>query len=192
MKSKVFVLAVSLVVYCSCAPGTKKEVQQIQPETYTSVLKKGNAIATQAQGVLLANVGKAIQQGGTEYAVEFCNLQASGITDSLNRVNDVVISRVSGKNRNPQNNLKDEEEKGLWQFYVQHPATGDTLVLQNDKIIYYKPIRTAMPACLKCHGNPDSDIEPATLQKIRTLYPDDLATGYKLNDFRGLWKVEFN
>jgi len=48
-----------------------------------------------------------------------------------------------------------------------------------------------MPACLKCHGVPESDIDSATVQKLRALYPTDLATGYRLNDFRGLWKIEF-
>ena len=58
-------------------------------------------------------------------------------------------------------------------------------------LVYYKPIRIALPACLKCHGEPISDIDVATSEKIQNLYPADLATGYKLNDFRGLWKIEF-
>ena len=48
-----------------------------------------------------------------------------------------------------------------------------------------------MPACLKCHGTPEKDIDAATLEKLNLLYPEDLATAYQLNDFRGLWKVEF-
>jgi cytochrome c553 len=64
--------------------------------------------------------------------------------------------------------------------------------LQNgNDLVYYKPIRTGMPACLKCHGNTETDINAATKAKLNELYPNDLATGYKLNDFRGLWKVEF-
>jgi cytochrome c553 len=57
--------------------------------------------------------------------------------------------------------------------------------------VYYKPIRIVMPACLKCHGVPGTDIDSVTIQKLQSLYPADLATGYRLNDFRGLWKVEF-
>jgi len=49
-----------------------------------------------------------------------------------------------------------------------------------------------MPACLKCHGNIETDINVSTRNKLTELYPNDLATGYKLNEFRGLWKVEFS
>jgi len=55
---------------------------------------------------------------------------------------------------------------------------------------YYKPILTALSACLQCHG-PEEEINPETLQKIKTLYPNDKATGYSINELRGLWKIGF-
>jgi hypothetical protein len=64
--------------------------------------------------------------------------------------------------------------------------------LENRKIVYYKPIRIAMPACLKCHGSAEKDIDPKTLAIIRQKYPDDLATNYKEGDLRGLWKITFS
>ena len=67
----------------------------------------------------------------------------------------------------------------------------DTLVEMNQKLVYYKTIKTAMPACLKCHGNAETEINQATSEKLQKLYPNDLATGYQLNDFRGLWKIQF-
>ncbi len=48
-----------------------------------------------------------------------------------------------------------------------------------------------MPACLKCYGNTGNEIDPASLEKLNSFYPNDLATGYKLQDFRGLLKIEF-
>jgi hypothetical protein len=48
-----------------------------------------------------------------------------------------------------------------------------------------------MPACLQCHGQPGTDINEATMAQIKNLYPEDHATGYKLGDVRGLWKVTF-
>ena len=47
-----------------------------------------------------------------------------------------------------------------------------------------------MPACLKCHGVTGNDIDQATTEKLKKFYPNDLATGYQLDDFRGLWKFE--
>jgi len=163
---------------------------KIDSDIYLEFQKKGTNISNLSQTTLLANVAKAIQKGGSEYALEFCNLKASSIIDSLNIVNDCVISRVSIKNRNPENGLKGEQEKHIWSLF-QNNQLSDTLIQHNQKLVYYKTIKTGMPACLKCHGTPELEISPSTFEKLQKLYPNDLAIGYKLNDFRGLWKIEF-
>ncbi len=164
---------------------------EIDPPTYQEYTNRGDEITNLAQTILLSNVGKAIQSGGTKYAVEFCNLKASSIIDSLNIANSCSISRVSDKNRNPNNNIGNETEKLIFQL-MNTEVTRDTLIRLKNTLTYYKPIKTALQACLKCHGNPSSDIDVVTLQKINQLYPNDKATGYHLDDFRGMWKVEFN
>ncbi len=158
--------------------------------TYQKYQNTGNDISATVQATLLSNVAQAIQQGGTEHAVEFCNLQATSILDSLNQEYDCKISRVSDKNRNPNNKMRTEQEIKLWEIF-KNGTLADTLIKADNNVVFYKPIRTGMPACLKCHGNPDSDIDPETFQKIQKLYPNDLATGYRLNELRGLWKIEF-
>ena len=182
MKREYFLIAV-LVLFFSCKSKTDLA-------NYTEIQKKGSEMATLAQSVLLANVGKAIQTGGSVYAVEFCNLNASVITDSLNIAGNCVISRISAKNRNPENGLKTESEQMLWSIF-ENGTLNDTVIFENRNLIYYKPIKTGLPACLKCHGEIGSDIDAVTAEKLKNLYPNDLATGYKLNDFRGLWKIEF-
>jgi hypothetical protein len=181
-----------VAVLWSCNSGAQKS-EKIDDEVYKWHQNTGEKISSQTQGVLLANVGKAIQEGGAAYAVEFCNLKASSIADSLSRANNCTISRVSAKNRNPQNALQTKPDKELWEYFVSASPeiTKDTVVLHDGHMIYYKPIRMGMPACLLCHGTPGGDIEPATAEKIRQHYPDDLATGYRMNDFRGMWKIEF-
>jgi cytochrome c553 len=184
MKQNYFLIAVFAVLMISCK-------SRIESATYSEFQKKGNEISNLAQSVLLANVGQAMQTGGPVYAVEFCNLKASSIIDSLNTANNCVISRVSAKNRNPENGLKTETDKNLWAIF-ESGTIKDSIVQENKKLVYYKPIKTALTACLKCHGELGSDIDSATSEKLQTLYPADLATGYKLNDFRGLWKIEFS
>jgi len=182
MKYK-FLLFWLIIFGVACSP-------RMDEETYKKYQKSGQEITANVQAVLLSNVGKAIQTGGPEYAVEFCNLEAASIVDSLNGVFDSNISRVSAKNRNPQNALSTEQEKDMWQIFAEEQL-ADTVLQSGTDLVYYKAIRTGMPACLKCHGNPETDINAATKAKLKELYPNDLATGYKLNDFRGLWKVEF-
>lgn len=185
MKSRILLTACATVLLLSC--NSKK----INEETYNEFQKKGKELSTLAQSVLLSNIGHAMQTGGVVFSVEFCNLHASSIIDSLNQANNCIISRVSEKNRNPENNLKTSTEKDLWGIFGAGNTT-DTIIKVQNKLVFYKPIKTGLPACLQCHGTPGSDIEPATLNKIKHLYPADLATGYELNDFRGLWKVEFS
>jgi cytochrome c553 len=184
MKQHYFLIAVFTILLISCK-------SKIENATYVEIQKRGSEISSQAQSVLLANVGRAMQTGGSEYAVEFCNLKASSIIDSLNSVNNCVVSRVSAKNRNPENGLKTEADKKLRAIF-EAGTLIDTVIQESKTLVYYKPIKTALPACLKCHGEPGSDIDSVTSAKIQKLYPADLATGYKLNDFRGLWKIEFS
>ncbi len=181
-----FVPLMFVVFLFSC----NRNSSEIDPEIYLEFQNKGAGISKISQTTLLANVAKAIQKGGPEYAVEFCNLNVSGIIDSLNGVNNCTISRVSAKNRNSNNRLSGKQEKEIWGLF-ENTLLTDTLIQNSGKLIYYKPIKIGMPACLKCHGNPLSEIDSTTLRKIERLYPDDLATGYKLKDFRGLWKIKF-
>ena len=46
--------------------------------------------------------------------------------------------------------------------------------------------------CLQCHGKPDKDILPNTLTKIGSLYPEDKAIGYGVDELRGIWVVEMD
>jgi len=164
---------------------------QMDKESYSKYQTTGNEISNLAQATLLANVGRAIQEGGPGYAVEFCNLKASGIVDSLNNVYQSKISRVSAQNRNPENGLSSKTDQILWQIF-ENSAIMDTVIQDQQHILYFKRINTAMPACLKCHGIPGIDINEATVEKLHVLYPADKATGYKLNDFRGLWRIEMS
>lgn len=157
--------------------------------------EKGQKIALATQTELLKNVSNAVQTGGPTYAIEFCNIEAMPITDSLSKTHNVSISRISNENRNELNMLSTEEEKKLWIYYEKNWdkfKQHDTVVqYKNGKYTYYKPIMIAMPTCLKCHGEPYTDIDSTTLTMIDALYPNDKAKHYKLEDFRGLWKVQF-
>jgi len=187
LRSGLILLFSLSIIFLSC----RSTVSRIDTSTYSNFQNKGDEITNITQATFLGNVGKAIQEGGAEYAVEFCNLKATSIVDSLNALNNCIISRISEKNRNINNKLKNKTEKKIIQLMATE-IIQDTLIRSDNTITYYKPIKIGITACLKCHGNPDSDIDAVTLQKIKQLYPNDLATGYKLNDFRGIWKVEFS
>lgn len=155
-------------------------------ETYYD---KGREISQAMQGILLSNVSAAIQAGGTAHAVEFCNTRALPLTDSLSKLHNVKISRVSDKNRNPIN-AASAEELELFEM-LKSNQQKDTVLMKDGSSVYYSVIKTGMPACIKCHGAPETDIETTTLHMIDSLYPNDKAKNYKMGDFRGVWKIVF-
>ncbi len=174
---------------CSGNKSTEKTTENIS--TYYSLGKEVSAIA---QGTLIQNLSKAIEAGGPSYAVEFCNLKAMELIDSISISNKCVVSRVTDLNRNPGNFISSEEDKSIWNYYkneASEKAAHDTVVETPESIVYFKPIKIGMPTCLKCHGEPGVDIDQNTLSVIDSLYPKDLARNYKSGDLRGLWKIEF-
>ncbi len=158
-------------------------------------LQKGGEIANQTQSELLINVSNAIKKGGPAYAIDYCNLRALPLKDSLSRLNNCQIRRIALKYRNPADMPQTEKEKEQLNQYLLAYQKGESIepevYLFKGRIEYYQPILIAMEACLKCHGDAGKQIEEETLQKIQAHYPDDLATGFELNDFRGAWKITF-
>jgi len=193
MKNHIFfVIGIFLAgVFFACQP---KPGNKINAEMYSEFQQAGNKISNTTQKVLLTNVGKAMKDGGSKNAVSFCNLKASTIVDSLNHVYNCEIYRVSAKNRNPQNALQGKTDEEIWDFFSNNISKAfprDTIIAFKGEMVYYKPIKMGMETCLKCHGIPGEDIDAETYAELQKLYPNDLATGYRLNDFRGLWKIRF-
>ena len=166
----------------------------ISTDSGINYMEEGQKYVNATQSVLAKNLLEAINKDGAPYALEFCNVRAYPLTDSLARVHHAGIRRVTDKARNPANKANAMEMTHI-ALLQSHLAKGEnlspTVVEQNDKMVGYYPILTnAM--CLQCHGKLDVDISKATLDKIHALYPDDQATGYVVNELRGLWVVEMD
>lgn len=164
----------------------------VKPET--DYLALGKSIATETQAVLAKNLMGAINKGGTEYALGFCNTNAITLTDSLAHTLNAGIKRVSDKPRNAANQAN-EIELTYIQLLKDKMAKGEHLEAKMNQIagkkVGYYPIVTNQ-MCLQCHGKADVNIKATTLQKINTLYPTDKATGYADNELRGLWVIEID
>lgn len=154
--------------------------------------KLGDSISLQAQQTLIKNLLGAIQKGGADYAVEFCNEKVIPLTDSLSKKYRVEIQRISAKNRNPKNvaSLFDKKMLALFESTAV-TSLKDTLIDTPNGYVYYKPIKIGMPTCLQCHGKPKVDINEATASTIHKKYHFDKATGYAIGDLRGAWKLTF-
>lgn len=185
------VIIIGLIANCQFKSEPKPEAKQVDPAAYTM---KGKELATATQKVLGGNLKAAIESKGTEHALEFCNVKAYPLTDSMAVALNAAISRVSDQPRNAANTANEDELA-----YIAHAkevlAEGGEvtpkLAQLGDKVVGYYPIITNQ-LCMQCHGNPDSQIKDATLAKINQLYPADEATGYSEGELRGIWVVEMD
>jgi hypothetical protein len=190
------ILLLIFFIISSCGKIEQKHPVQKEDAVKKEYLKRGEEITNLTQAELLKNVSIAMQKGGPEYAIEFCNIRALPLLDSLSHLNNCRIERIALKYRNPADMPRTELEKEQLNLYLeahqQDMPLEPKVFLSDDMVEYYRPIVLGMDACLKCHGDPGTEIAQETLKKIKEHYPDDLATGFEVNDFRGAWKVTFN
>lgn len=151
--------------------------------------------ATAAFGkALKAELVTAMQAGGPLAAIEVCNTKAPGIAQAVSLEQGVQVSRVSLKNRNPENAPNEWQSEVLASFEERVQEGEDAGGLSWQKSVEAEGVEEyrfmkAIPTggvCLACHGKA---IDPAVAQKLAELYPEDKATGFSEGDLRGAFVV---
>jgi len=169
---------------------TGKTMADNSPKTLEEI---GLSYALGTKKVLGKNLMGTMQTKGTEAALEFCNVQAYPLTDSMAVHYNAEIKRVSDKPRNPKNQAN-EKELAMIAHYKTILANNETVTPIVEKEAasntFYYPI-TTNSMCLKCHGDPKTQIESQVLTSINRLYPKDRARGYDINQVRGIWSIQF-
>lgn len=161
---------------------------------YREDLERGRMIRKASFEALSSAVKAALERGGVQEAVSYCNIEANPLVDSLSMAYDVQVRRTSFHFRNPENKPAEREEP-LLVAYKQEVMNGrtpaDTVIYYDDgEAAYYSPIIIEKPLCLTCHGNPGTTMSEENAAHIRTLYPDDRATGFEMGDLRGMWTIK--
>ncbi|MEJ2500340.1 MAG: DUF3365 domain-containing protein [Campylobacterales bacterium] len=163
------------------------ESTQEEIDAVKAVGQKASASLLQALG---GNLKKHLKAGGPMAAFGFCSDNAYSLTEEVDASlgEDVSVKRISLKYRNPANAPQDDE-KAVLESLQTLKANAVILpkelveVLGNGTYKYYKPLLINKAACLKCHGDIGKTSELA--KAINARYPEDKATGYKMNDLRG-------
>lgn len=190
MKQLLPILAFFLFVFQLLACTSDPEPQ---PQASDKMVREaGQGLAAATFRSLSEQLSGAIEEGGIPHALEFCSVQAIPLTEELSLEYDTRIRRASHKPRNPQNRA-DEDEFRVIESYIEAIETESELTPQiiraDEHICYFAPIRVSMDLCIQCHGNPGTDIDEEHLTLIRSLYPDDEATGFSMGDLRGIWSI---
>lgn len=150
------------------------------------------AVAKNLPPKLMAVVRSEIQAHGVDGAVAACNEKAPALAKEASQANGMQIRRVSLKNRNPKA-VPDAWEASVLQDFDRRAAKGEapasleaaTVEKQNGQTVFrYMKALPTQELCVTCHGQP-SQMDSAVLQKIKQMYPADLATGYRAGQIRG-------
>ena len=153
----------------------------------------GPKIIAEAFAKLSGALGEAIGKSGPAGALSVCSEMAPQIAKEVATTHGVTLRRASAKPRNPKN-AADDAEKAVLEVFAAALAKKEApkpQTITNGSTSFLAPIVLGNPLCLQCHGTPGKDIAPETLAAIQKLYPDDKATGFKLGDLRGLWRITF-
>jgi hypothetical protein len=145
---------------------------------------------------LQGELGAAIKAGGPVSAIEVCSTKAPAIAADISKKQGWKVARTSLKLRNPKNAPDAWETKVLKEFEARKAKGENPAQMEYSEMImgqgkhefrYMKAIAIPENApCLTCHGD---KIDPAVGAKLKTLYPQDQATGYKLGDIRGAFTI---
>jgi len=161
------------------------------PSAQNQAILKGDQLSSALLQKLGGELKNQMQTNGPMGALHFCSQNALTLTEQLAKESKTSIKRVSINNRNPVNYPHKDEIALLneWDKLVKNgqPLPAQKLVTVSDStVMYYKPIIINNEACLKCHGN----VEGALAKAIKSAYPEDKATGYKMGDLRGMIAIE--
>ncbi|MCB2406390.1 c-type heme family protein [Hymenobacter lucidus] len=161
-------------------------VKRILPADFLHATRwAGDSLTGQADRELRRRLAEQLQAGGVAAALSYCRPESYASTDTLARILLAAPRRFSTRPRNPRNQraISTDEIRPDTVRRIERPTA--------DVFIYQRPIVLADAQCLRCHGAVGKDITAADYTLIKQKYPTDMATGYRLGDAMGVWRVSF-
>jgi len=150
----------------------------------------GNLV-TQFRNQLQSTLLGAINENGTAYALQICQMRAPEIA-AAHSVEGWTVKRVSNQWRSVADK-PDSTEKAMLERFAD-PSTKNDFLVQTAgpdsarTFQYYEKIMVK-DMCLQCHGDIQT-VDQDLWKFIKINYPYDKATGYKVGDLRGMYVVE--
>jgi Protein of unknown function (DUF3365) len=155
-------------------------------------LGDARAVAMSVPPKLLSVLQQEIARSGPEGAIATCRDQAPALARSASEQSGWNVRRVSLRNRNPKA-VPDAWERAALEDFDRRAAANEPAarleradVVQEDGRAVQRYMR-ALPTielCTNCHGTPDR-LSEAVSARLKELYPDDRAVGYRVGEIRG-------
>ncbi len=166
--------------------------EQANPEAEKATMLRSQEAIKDYATTLKAALQTAMKAGGPMAAIPVCHTEAPKIAKEISAKYGLEIHRTSLK---PRATPPTAWEKVVLEQFAAEKAAGKPI----SELVWHtvveeqgKPSLRLMKAiptdevCLTCHG---TEVQPAVLEKIRSLYPKDEAIGYQKGDIRGAFSV---
>lgn len=130
----------------------------------------------------------SIKEKGLTGALSACKIEAPKIRKKLNK-DQIQVGRTSHKVRNERNQPKDWMKPYLKQYKGTKKGgkpARQVVALKGGRTGYLEPIYVGA-VCINCHG---SNLDKGLSAELKKQYPNDLATGFQLGEFRGFFWAE--
>jgi hypothetical protein len=184
MKLHCFAITVPLLFLV--APGIAPQAAEtLAPEAKAHALERGAATLKPFK-VQLKNALQVGLAEAPDAAIEICQMRAPRIAAESSS-STLRVGRTSHKLRNPAN-APAAWMKPLLNQYLANPSLRDPMVVALDGggVGYVEPI-FVQSMCLVCHGE---ELADPVRTRLGELYPEDQATGFRVDELRGLFWVE--
>jgi len=153
------------------------------------VEQRSAKVADAFQETLQGELKAAMKQGGPILAASVCSEATPAIAEAQSQESGADVRRVALRNRNPGAQVTadmrphyDALAKAPLVDGVPATRVWKTRSADGDQINFMRAVPMQEKPCAACHG---TDVAPEVANHIRTLYPDDLATGFSPGEMRG-------
>lgn len=186
VKNGLIILLLSSIISCNSGFTDKER---------SEYLKNGKEIATNSFKELSTQLTTQMEAGGPAQAIPFCKAEALNILGELSEKHNAIIKRSSDQLRSCKIEPT-HRELDVINMYKQLVSEKKELnpIIEIDaanKKHFYAPI-IVQAKCLTCHGEVNKTMTVKTDSIIKSIYPFDIATGYREGDVRGVWSITFN
>jgi hypothetical protein len=170
-------------------------VQSVIAAEADPLVAEARATAMKLGKSLKMTLQDAIKTGGPVAALDTCNTAAPAIAETVSAESGWDVARTSLKERNP-GNAPDEWELAVLNQFEQRKLAGEApATLEYSERVSLDGIQTfrymkAIPTeevCMNCHGG--DNVKAEVVARLKELYPDDKARGFKAGDLRGAFTL---
>jgi hypothetical protein len=188
MMNKVMVAAgiAAFCLSCNATAQVQGAGQAVDP------LAEMREVASSMPPKMIKVLNDEIAKSGFANAISVCREKAPAMAKATSEAKNMQIRRVSLRNRSP-NAVPDAWERQVLEDFDKRAEAGENpgslevnkeFVEDGKRVVRYMKAVPTQAECLACHGT-DKQMSEEAHARIKELYPDDKATGFRSGQIRG-------